>query len=211
MPMQLEAILADMDKVLARYNREEGSSDNFRQSTVTEDAGLMTLLEETIRRYAPRDDYAARAKTIKGSGAIVIQALAGILRTLRGEYAEGILTTIQERVRSEVFSDFLEMAEHLLEDGYKDAAAMYVGGVLEQHLRKLCDKHGVTLPDRATIDPMNQGLAKQNVYGKNEKMQVTAWAAIRNSAAHGDYLKYDVPQVKLMIAGIRGFLDKYPA
>src|SRR5579862_4321004 len=67
-----------------------------------------------------------------------------------GEYALGILTAIQSQIKggwiettkglvtAEVFADFLEMAEHLLEQQYKDAAAVLVGGVLEEHLRQLC-------------------------------------------------------------------------
>jgi hypothetical protein len=41
--------------------------------------------------------------------------------------------------------------------------------------------------------------------------QVTAWAAIRNSAAHAQYTDYDAAQVKLMIGWIRWFLSSKPA
>jgi len=33
------------------------------------------------------------------------------------------------------------MAEHLLDEGNKAAAAVLIGGVLEEHLRKLATKH----------------------------------------------------------------------
>jgi hypothetical protein len=40
---------------------------------------------------------------------------------------------------------------------------------------------------------------------------VTAWAGIRNDAAHADYGKYTAERVRLMIQGIRHFMSSYPA
>src|SRR5207249_2039353 len=118
--------------------------------------------------------------------------LAGILRALRADYQAGRVQAFAQRVRSDLFSDFLEMSEYLMEDeGLKDPAAVLAGGVLEQHLRKLCDKHSITLPPNAKIDqPINSELAKAGVYGKNEQKQITAWAGIRNDAAHARYQNY---------------------
>jgi hypothetical protein len=61
------------------------------------------------------------------------------------------------------------------------------------------------------LDTMNADLKKQGVYGGNEQKQVTAWAAIRNSAAHAQYGDYTVEQVKLMIQWTRHFISCYPA
>jgi hypothetical protein len=46
-------------------------------------------------------------------------------------------------IHGTVFADFLDMAQHLLDNGYKDAAAVIAGSSLESHLRHLCSKHGV--------------------------------------------------------------------
>jgi hypothetical protein len=104
------------------------------------------------------------------------------------------------------------MAEYLLEDeGLKDAAAVLASGVLEQHLRALHLKHVGTLPSTPTINPLNDALKKAGVYGANEAKQVTAWAAVRNSAAHGNYHKYDAATVKLMLQWVRWLMSNYPA
>ena len=58
---------------------------------------------------------------------------------------------------------------------------------------------------------MNADLAKKGAYGKNDQKQVTAWAAIRNNAAHKEYDKYTAELVKLMIAWTRDFISKNPA
>jgi hypothetical protein len=46
---------------------------------------------------------------------------------------------------------------------------------------------------------------------KNDQKQVTAWAGLRNDAAHGNYGNYTDEQVKLMVAGIRDFISRNPA
>src|SRR5262249_19597128 len=104
------------------------------------------------------------------------------------------------------------MASHLLSEKYKDAAAVIAGGVLEQHLRALCAKHGAT-PVPRNLNALNDALYRQppGAYGSQFMKQVTAWADIRNDAAHAHYDKVDAKQVELMIAGIRHFLLVQPA
>jgi hypothetical protein len=138
--------------------------------------------------------------------------LAGVLKALREDYARGRIQTFRERVHSDLFSDFLEMAEYLLEDEkLKDPAAVLAGSVLEEHLRKLCAKHSVSLPTKPKLDTMNGDLKKQGVYGGIDQKQVTYWAGIRNSAAHGQYTDYTAVQVREMVQGIRNFISRYPA
>ena len=121
------------------------------------------------------------------------------------------MQTFQELIHADLFSDFLEMAEYFLQEGYRHPAAVMAGGVLEEHLRKLCAKHGVTVPPKPKLDTMNADLAKAVAYNKNDQKQVTAWAGLRNDAAHGNYTNYGDNEIKLMVAGIRDFISRNPA
>jgi hypothetical protein len=67
-----------------------------------------------------------------------------IVQAMKGEIDGGWLFTIKGLVTAEVFANFLEMAEHLLDTGYKDPAAVMCGSVLEEHLRQLCLKHNIS-------------------------------------------------------------------
>src|SRR5262249_52267176 len=161
-------------------------------------------------RFAPEgyDELAKSRLPIEDDTFQQHQMLMGVLRALRADYAGGRIYDLRQRIRSDVFSDILAMATYLIEDeGMKDSAAVHAGGVLEQHLRKLYEKHASSVPDKITINPMNDVLKKANVYGANEHKQVTAWAAIRNSAAHANYGEYTAEQVKLMIQWVRWFLS----
>jgi hypothetical protein len=68
-----------------------------------------------------------------------------ILRAIHDEIAGDWLFTIKGLVTAEVFADYMEMAEYLLESGYKDPAAVMAGSTLEEHLRQLCRKNGLSI------------------------------------------------------------------
>ena len=71
----------------------------------------------------------------------------GILKAIKYEIDNGWLLSMKGLISAEIFSDFLEMAEHLLSEKYKDPAAVMIGSVLEEHLRQLCDKNGVSITE----------------------------------------------------------------
>ncbi len=147
-----------------------------------------------------------------------LQRLIGVLRGLYQDLKAGSLKSISELIHAEIFSDYIEMAEYLLDEGYKDPAAVITGSTLEEHIRKLCIKNGIDIeimpsgklrPKKA--DAMNSDLAKQKIYSKLEQKSVTAWLDLRNTAAHGKYSEYDDNQVKQMITGVRNFIVRNPA
>jgi hypothetical protein len=87
------------------------------------------------------------------------------------------------------------------------------GSVLEGHLRKLAVKHGIAAekadgaPKKA--DTLNADLAREAVYTKLVRKSITAWLALRNSAAHGqdgDYDRFESPcRLKRKALPLRGF------
>ena len=141
-----------------------------------------------------------------------------ILEAIRDEIAGGWLVGIKSLVSAELFADFLEMAEHLLETGYKDPAAVMGGSVLEEHLRQLCHKAGIdveedrdgkSVPRKA--DRLNAELTKVDIYTKLDQKLITAWLDLRNNAAHGKYDGYTAEQVKQMLMGVTEFMVRVPS
>jgi hypothetical protein len=144
-----------------------------------------------------------------------VETGVGILSAVKGELCGGWLITARGLISAEIFADFLEMAEYLLEEHYKDAAAVIVGSSLEEHLRQLATKHGIattyakgtaTLSKKA--DTLNTDLAGAGAYTKLDQKSVTAWLDLRNKAAHGKYSEYNDEQVSLMLQGIRQFISR---
>lgn len=105
--------------------------------------------------------------------------------------------------------------QYLLDQHYKDPAAVIAGTVLEEHVRRLCDKHVVSITDAngapRKAQVLNQDLRQAGAYDKNDEKNVTAWFGLRNDAAHGQHAKYGEEQVRLFIASIRDFCHPSPS
>ncbi len=142
----------------------------------------------------------------------------GVLVAAIDEMGGGWLRTARGLVSAEIFADFIDMADHLLSEGYQHAAAVMVGSVLEEHLRELARKASVattTLKGGKDVpksaDTLNAELVKAGVYLLQDQKQVTAWLNLRNNAAHGQYGNYTADQVRLMLDGVRNFMARVPA
>ena len=154
----------------------------------------------------------------KEHDAVKMVQILGVVSALRYDLAAGYMKTAEELIHGELFSDFLDMASYLLEEGYKDAAAVICGASLESHLKQLAKKCDIntyisaesgTRPKKA--DSLNSELARATSYSVLDQKNVTAWLDLRNKAAHGSYDSYTKDQVVLMIAGIRDFITRNTA
>jgi uncharacterized protein (DUF2164 family) len=195
-------IIKQIDRALKLHNEHRARSKYGDLSDLGTDAAeeVSTIVTATIERLAPPGSVYRNANTLAGR--------VGQLRALRRDYDDEYLSTVQGLIRAELFADFLEMAEHLLQQGYKDAAAVLVGGVLEENLRALCTVSSIPTsvsgrPKKA--DAMNNELAAAGVYNKLDQKSVTAWLDLRNKAAHGEYGQYTAEQVATMLSGVREF------
>ncbi len=177
-------------------------------------------LRAALVRLAPSNsEYANRAREVIQEGVIATswraELLCAVAKSLKRDFEQQFVSsTFAALVRAEVFDDLLEMGEHLLIAGYKDPAAVVIGAVLEEHLRKLCARHGVSVAENGKprkADALNAELASKDIYSKLDQKSVTAWQDLRNKAAHGDFASYGDAQVDLMLKGVRDFVSRYPA
>ncbi|MFC7356705.1 hypothetical protein ACFQO1_03325 [Jejudonia soesokkakensis] len=159
--------------------------------------------------------YLSFKKEVEDNYASEIEVGISIIQNIKSEIENGWLSSLKGIITSEIFSDFMEMAEHLIEQGYKDPAAVVIGSVLEEHLRQLCSANKIetTMTKGNKIVPLsadrlNNSLAKANIYSKFDLKTITAQFDIRNSAAHGKYDEYDITQVELMYQNVLSFLTR---
>lgn len=165
--------------------------------------------------------YTREFNSVVSEGEVYITNVEGgkaILESLEQDIQNDYLKSLKELVNAEIFSDFIEMAQHLLENDYKDASAVIAGAVLEEHLKQLASANGIPVTDikndkviskKASL--LNADLASKAAYNKIVEKQVTGWQGIRNAAAHGKYSEYTKEQVHLMIEGILDLIAKHPA
>ena len=177
-------------------------------------AAALSFIERVYGKEHPYyEGFNTSVKVINPSGT---KSGLEILNSIRQEIEGDWLFTVKGLIAAELFADFLEMADHLLEQGYKDPAAVINGSVLEEHLRQLCSANsipieiennkGVLIPKKA--DRLNSDLAKEGVYSKLDQKAVTMWLDLRNKAAHGKYDEYTSEQVTNMYSGITEFMAR---
>lgn len=147
---------------------------------------------------------------------LTAEGICGVIEAVIAAIDSGLLEGYGKLIRGDLFSDYLDMAHYLLDEGYKDAAAVIAGSSLEVQLRSLCDRQdiptgdgedGKEIPKKA--ESLNTELRKQGCYDKTEQKLVTAWLGIRNDAAHGNYENYSSDMVESMVMGIRGFISNH--
>ena len=214
---QAEALISEGERVLATkhstpYSRDIVNSALFHEWRASSLSFLRRVLgpgHTHSAEFEKEVTSAADHDTILGTA---------FLRAAKRDLEGGHLATLDGLATADVFGDFLEMAAHLLSEGYQHPAAVMVGSVLEEHLRKLCRRDGIDTevtdskgnlrPKKA--DAMNADLARAKVYSGIDQKAVTGWLAIRNAAAHGEYDKYSGDQVRLMLDSVVSFLSRVP-
>lgn len=131
------------------------------------------------------------------------KATSSVFLATKEDFQGGYLSSYKSIVQAEIFDTELEQANELLNNGYYVASAVIAGVVLETALRELCDREAI---EHGKIDKMNADLAKAGIYNKIVQKQVTTYAGIRNSAAHGKINEFSTSDVKQMIIGVEHFL-----
>ncbi len=121
--------------------------------------------------------------------------MKGILEAALIDYTQGFMADNKLLVSAEVFADFLVQAEILLDNDYKDAAAVVIRAVLEDSLRRVCDANRIEAGKRDGVHQLAEKLFRANVLTKVQFKEIEAKKEVGNAAAHGrfdDYEKDDV-------------------
>lgn len=148
-----------------------------------------------------------------------VQFAVSFLRSVKKEVESGSLDSLSLQVEVEVVADYLTQAEGILKDVGGESthvpAAVLAGASLERSLRTLCvqlsppepilNGNDAPLGMSALVD----ALKRRAVVNELQAKQLRAWAAIRNSAAHGNFEEFTRHQVEQMLDGVTAFIAKH--
>ncbi len=192
--------------------------------TLTAFVSLRTRVVSVVEMLSSRaGDHPARIVLQLGTFPATthgMQQIIGVLTGIFDDYKSGILEKVTAMIEAEVTADYLGQAESLLADNHtgladRVPAAVLTGAVLENALRKLCQRQ---LPP---IDLLNASgkhkmmaviideLKAAGLYNELQAKDLRAWADIRNAAAHGRFTDFDRGQVERMLTGVSAFLIKH--
>ena len=139
-----------------------------------------------------------------------IPAITGVLISLRDAVDQGLLQSLESRLRANIHDDFLMQALELLDAGYHVAAMVLTGGVLEDHLQKIVLALGLTMPTKGSISKYND-LLKDNPYNQSVWRRIQSIGDLRNEAAHGKGSKIKPEDVKEAHGFAQRFIADHPA
>lgn len=129
-----------------------------------------------------------------------------IFEAAKEDYEGGYLFNLRGLVKAEALDDVFEQAKEILSAGYKDPACVLAGVMLEITLKELCVRYSISL---GRLDKMNADLCKAEIYNMAKQKQITAWAELRNKAAHGDWSEYNEGDVRDFLDGVQRFVADY--
>jgi hypothetical protein len=198
----------------ATLNNDGGLIIDTAKMTSFKSSGLALILDI----YSIEHPYYLSFKYATQYGYLYnVESGVSIINNIKTEVENGWVLSFKSLVSAEIFSDFLEMAYNLLETNYKDAAAVMIGSVIEEHIRQLCMKSNIEISFEKEgkksflkADRMNQELVKANIYNVLEQKGITTQLDLRNKAAHGKYSEYDKSQVQSMYDYALSFILRNP-
>lgn len=165
---------------------------NLLQRAFGESSAHYTLFEKSFTGY---DSWESSFREMQA-----------ILAAAKEDYEGGYLFNLRGLVKAEVLTDATGQADALLDAGYKDPACVVAGIALEVAIKEISSRNGVAL---GKLDKMNADLSKVGIYNVAKQKQITAWADLRNKAAHGDWAAYNEADVRDMLAGVERFVADY--
>jgi len=216
--MELKAvILAELEALIARgVPMAESYTTSGMQitpmSTVPEWTirAFVTSASAAIDRLTGRDSQFYRQIVINPTKPLaatceVVMSIVGSLHALREAVEKDHLLTLQQLAQAAVLDDFLGQAVVLLEAGYHVPAMVLVGGVLEEHLSKLCANRSIKSVGKPSLSTYNDVL-KGIVYDNPVWRRLQVIGDLRNVAAHGKGVTVKAEDVTDALAFARRFL-----
>ncbi|HOO57342.1 MAG TPA: hypothetical protein PLN69_10995 [bacterium] len=214
--MEKQKIFSKFDELIdeaKRISEERDKNIEVSGESIISPVAYYRLLSSTkaLFSYLNTTTYYEMIKE-SGTNKINPGILQGILESAKREYAFGLLAHPKLIATADSMENFLEQAEYLLEQDYKDAACVIVGGVLEGVLRSMLENKysSIEFNHRDGLRKLNEKLHKEaSAYDKATYKLIDGYAELRNSAAHGNYQQYTNNQVREFILFTRNFISNW--
>lgn len=177
-------------------------------------AHLIDAVEFLRLKAGPRSEFYLRAldasKRMHASEActMVRFALDGWIEFVRRGLVD---LPVEAQYRQAAATDLMEQVERLLQDKKVVPAApvMLAGAALEELLRSMIDRSELKPRAKPSISTYATALRTAELITAQEMKDVTAWAGLRNDAAHGHFDRIELANARLMQQGVNLFMQKH--
>ncbi len=124
--------------------------------------------------------------------------IAAVLVQVAKDARAGLLTSLADGIRVEVFDDFLEHAKHYAFGNKKSEAGVIAGVVFEDSLRRLCAKRQI-VEKGVNLDALISALMADGTLSATKAKRARAAAHVRTKATHAQWDEFDMRDVESAI------------
>jgi len=200
-----KSLLARFDELIDNGKNFSGmntGSIEFRAMLNQWQTSSLFLIERT---FGKESIYYTKFMETTGYGNLDAQVVNGTLLLIgaQGEVKSGFLYKIERLISNDFFDSINEQAEYLVNNGYKDVAAILGRVVIENTLKEVAKERKISFLDDIKLSALNELLWKNGVYEKNIWRLMQGHIDVGNFAAHGEFDKYAEKSVKEMLRWIR--------
>lgn len=184
------------------------------------DVGIKTEVAEFLRIYAGEKSayYKSILRIQDQDHSFVVDEqtinfkIKAILKSFINSVQNGVIgnLTIERKAKIEVVNDFLSQANFLLSQRkiHPATSCVLAGAALEEFLRNWIEELEIKLGNsKPSLDTYCKKLKEHEYITKQDVKDITAWAGLRNHAAHGEWdLVDDKKRIGMMVEGINLFI-----
>ena len=156
--------------------------------------GLRARIDDFLARVGGTDNTFLKQVQSAGYSAMSYSkdVIVAVLSSFIAHLEDGLVGGISPKYQAELdmVSELLEQANNLLANSnvHPAAPAVLIGATLEEFLRTWVEEAGLSLGSKkATLDSYTKLLRENDLITKQDVKDITAWAGIRNDAAHGNW------------------------
>jgi hypothetical protein len=224
-----DSILKQFDELIALGKRVEAEGEQAMEweldktpdgaaktqtHNMSRESFALRAVQLVVRTSGPKSLHTARIERLDANRHnyqySTLNNHLGVLQAAKQDFDAGQFTDLRRLVRADLLDDFISQAEELQQSGFNEAAVSLAGAILEDTLRKLCDKHSIPVPVKTSLDPLNSALYKAGAYDLLVQKRITHLAQLRNDADHGRTLGTVKPEdAKDFVGWLRRFVTEY--
>ena len=124
--------------------------------------------------------------------------IAAVLAQVEKDARGGLLSSLADGIRAELFDDFLEHAKHYAQSSKKSEAGVIAGVVFEDSLRRLCVKRQIA-EKGVQLDLLITALTTDGTLSATKAKRARAAAHVRTKATHAQWDEFDMRDVESAI------------
>jgi hypothetical protein len=137
-----------------------------------------------------------------------IQRMYGALKAASDDWEHGLLRRVEYIAAAATFDDFLDHAAMYHKGNKKIEASVLASAVLEDSVKRIAGRNQLQIGGRSLEQLIDELVAAQ-VFTLVKGKRVKGFAAVRNSALHGEWDKFDIRDVGELITGTRELIDSF--